>query len=138
VEAKSASRPYALPTKDSRALVEYVGATKETLATLPPVRLVVIVGPDSYTTTLPKKLRQLETASRVPARYLPAELLVDLRRKLRGPAPLPALLTSLLAADAVVKPRDISHVVHRDERRREAHERLVQELLVTSSSWTRP
>ncbi|MFJ8603327.1 hypothetical protein ACIREM_32365 [Streptomyces shenzhenensis] len=75
VEAKSSHSGYTLPTKDARAITEYVHSVRDRLRTLPPLRLVLIVGPDGAK-TLDGKVKELDYELPVSVRYISARTLV--------------------------------------------------------------
>lgn len=128
VEAKSAGGNYALPTKDSRAIAEYVRATQRALSTLPLVKMVLIVGP-AVASTVPGKLQSLESEVGLPIRYVEARLLAEMRRRSPGPIPTDAFLASAVRGDHVLDGRLLAEVSAAEKRVTEAHANFVSALL---------
>jgi hypothetical protein len=128
VEAKSARGTYTLPTKDSRAIAEYVRDTKRALATLPPVKMVLIIGP-AIASTVPGKLRNLEGEVGIPVRYAGAHLLAELRRRSPGPIPTTAFLASATQGDHVLGGRLLQDVIEAEKRITESHATFISSLL---------
>ena len=115
VEAKSTARAYSLPTSDERALAEYVETVRSGLGFLPPLQLILLVGPDP-TKTLGPKLRQLSIQLNVPVRFLRAADLARARLRINGVFPLNNLLTRLKEADEVVDEALISMLAEDHEK----------------------
>ncbi|GAB2956108.1 hypothetical protein LWP59_34710 [Amycolatopsis acidiphila] len=128
VEAKSTARPYALPTKHSRALQEYVDNVKHKLTTLPPLKLLLIVGPEPAK-TLSQKLTDLENLASTPVRYCPAGSLAHLRRILAGAVPAGVFLDALLSAPKVVGGEQLHQVVSHVREQAAAHRDFVRRML---------
>jgi hypothetical protein len=127
VEGKTTSQPYSLPTKDQRALLEYVGEVKRTLQTLPPLRFVLIIGSE-VTKTVPAKLRRLETTAGVPMRFCSAQSIADLREAVPGPVDLDILTESLLAGPHVLGPEFVREVADKQRAGQEAYSQFVRAL----------
>lgn len=106
VEAKTSARPYSLPSKDARALRDYVTDVRRRLTTLPPLGFVLIVGP-TPASTLANKLRKLERDLALPVRYSVALALANLREALPGPIPQDAFARSALDGPHVL-PNDFA------------------------------
>ncbi|MFE4529466.1 hypothetical protein ACFRMO_19280 [Streptomyces anulatus] len=128
VEAKSSHNNYTLPTKDSRAIAEYVDSVRSRLRTLPPLKLVLIVGPEG-SKTLPGKVKDLDVDSPVPVRYVSAGLLNHLRYSLRGVVPPRSFLRAMVAADGVVVSDDVRAVVATHRSTAAAHSDFIAKLL---------
>ncbi len=135
VEAKSTAGKYALPTRDSRAITEYVRDTRRALSTLPPVRMVLVVGPE-ITATVPAKLRALEADVGIPVRYAHAYLLAELRRRSPGPIPMGAFLRSAVQAGHVLDGAILRDVNEATRRVADAHTAFVTALLAGRSPAT--
>jgi hypothetical protein len=130
VEAKTTRGRYSLPTKDARALRDYVAEVRRSLATLPPLRFALIIGPEP-TRTVERKLIALEAAVGLPVRYVRAIGIAKLRHSLPGPAPLGPLADTILSA-AHLLPDDFSRsVADFHERSQEAHREFVQAMMQT-------
>ncbi|WP_156769341.1 hypothetical protein [Nocardia sp. 852002-20019_SCH5090214] len=84
VEAKTTTAPYSLPTKDSRALLEYVETCRSRLNTLAALKFVLIVG-QKPAQTVEHKIRSLESEAGITIRYCDANLLSLLRSSFNGP-----------------------------------------------------
>lgn len=103
VEAKTSSRRYSLPASDSRAIREYVKHTRRALSGLPPLRLVLLVGPDP-TPTIAPKLEELSRGCQVPCSYATAEVLAGLREAVLGPIPASSFVSAMVADGPIVSP----------------------------------
>jgi hypothetical protein len=101
IEAKTTKAAYALPTKDERALREYVDEVRRSLRTLPPLRYVLIVAPRPAS-TLQGKLARLEADCGIPIRFCSAQALASLRERLPGMAPMRVLTESILTGSHVL------------------------------------
>ena len=85
------------------------------LGFLPPLQLILLVGPDP-TKTLGPKLRQLSIQLNVPVRFLRAADLARARLRINGVFPLNNLLTRLKEADEVVDEALISMLAEDHEK----------------------
>jgi hypothetical protein len=132
LEAKTTAANYVLPTKDSRAIVEYVSSVRSALKTLPPLRLVVVVG-STPAKTVAAKIGELEAACRLPVRYCDVVLLQLLRRHVPGPVDYSQFLKACIAAGRVLGSHDMRKIVESDKVIRSAHNDFVQTLLARSS-----
>ncbi|MGH8685256.1 MAG: hypothetical protein ACREUM_07895 [Nitrosospira sp.] len=128
VEAKSTKNKYTLPTKDSRAIEDYVRDAKSKLITLPPLKLVLIIGPE-IAHTVPNKIRALEASTGVPVRYCDASLLARTRRELPGTLPLATFLNQFLESGPIIESSAIRSIVEADNLTRSAHVDFVKALL---------
>lgn len=133
LEAKTTIANYALPTKDSRAISEYISSVRSALKSLPPLRLVVIVG-NRPAKTVTGKLADLEADTGVPIRYCDAWSLWNLRHQLPGPVDCARFLKVCIAGDRILGPDDMNKVVESDKAIRDAHNDFVQTLLTRSSA----
>lgn len=132
LEAKTSRRNYYLPTKDARALKEYILETQVALSTLPPLKLALVVGP-AAASTMAHKIRLLEGDVGVPIRYCETSVLEELRNRLPGPVPATAFLSTLRLSEHVVN-RDIVDAIAQDYEREQAiHNSFVQEMLSRNS-----
>ncbi|MFC3992634.1 hypothetical protein [Actinoplanes siamensis] len=127
VEAKSTKGSYSLPTKDSRALEEYIQRTS-TLTTIPPLRMVLIVGP-APASTIDAKLKSLEVATSVPIRYCEAAFLGSLRDSISGPLSFQDFLRELNLSMHVVDREVINKLRDADKSHRKIHTDFVTALL---------
>ena len=138
VEAKSTHRPYALPTSDQRALSEYADDVRRTLVTLPPLRLVFLVGP-SGASTLEAKLNLLEGNLGTPVRFLTATQLALLRDLVPGHAPAAAFRDLAVGARTRVLTDDFARsVAEAFTRGQEAHAQFVEALLMSQPVFAPP
>src|ERR1017187_885595 len=128
LEAKTTKAAYTLPTKDERALIEYVSTVQESLTTSPKLGLVLIVG-SAASRTLGSRLRRIETASGVAVRFCSAQELATLRESLIGPLPLSLLKKELLSAPHIVPVSYIEDIVQSVNSRAAAQEALVKTFL---------
>ncbi len=128
VEAKSTARAYSLPTKDARALQEYVETVKYKLNTFPPLKLVLIVGPEPAR-TLDSKLRTLESQVSVPFRYCRAEFLSNLRSAFAGALPSGVFLEAACRDSQVLTNDTFRAVVEHMRGNAEAHNEFVRRMI---------
>jgi hypothetical protein len=132
VEAKTTAANYALPTKDSRAIAEYITSVRSALKSLPPLRLVIIVG-NTPAKTVIGKLAELEADCGLPIRYFDAWLLRNLRHRLPGPVDYARFLKTCVTGDRILGPQDVNQLVEFDKATRDAHNDFVQTLLMRNS-----
>jgi hypothetical protein len=132
LEAKTTAANYALPTKDSRAIAEYISSVRSALKSLPPLRLVIIVG-NTPAKTVAGKLAELEAECGLPVRYCDAWLLRNLRHQLPGPVDYMPFLKVCVAGNRILGPQDVHQVVESDKTIRGAHNNFVQTLLMRNS-----
>jgi hypothetical protein len=144
IEAKSTTKAYSLPTKDERALLEYIDDIKRSLTTLPPLRFVLIVGHKAAKTLSPK-LKRLEGIAGVPIRFCSAEVLMALREAIPGPIPMSFITREIVAANHILDDSFAKAAADDYFRVQDAHSALVKTLLAgrTGSSgnhctWTTP
>jgi hypothetical protein len=128
VEAKTSTRPYALPADDERALREYVADVRRNLTTLPPLRFVLVVSA-APGRTLEPRLRRLEAALGVPTRFCTAQLIANLRESLPGPAPFSVLSDEIVLSPPVLEAGFVDKVASRYREIAGAHEEFVRALL---------
>jgi hypothetical protein len=129
IEAKSTSRPYSLPTKDERALREYINEVKENLTTSPPLDMVLLVGP-SASKTLDQKLRKLEADVGISMRFCAAQTLASLRERVLGPLPLGLLRKYLKNASHCVDYSVVESLIATLSQREAAQRELVRTFLL--------
>ncbi len=128
LEAKTTKAAYTLPTKDERALIEYVSTVQESLTTSPKLGLVLIVG-SAASRTLGSRLRRVETTSGVAVRFCRAQQLATLRESILGPLPLVLLKKELLSAPNIVPASFVKGIVNNLNERYKAQEALVRTFL---------
>jgi hypothetical protein len=133
LEAKTTKAAYALPTKDERALTEYIAAVQEGLTTSPKLGLVLMVG-SAASKTLGSRLRRVETNSGVAVRFCRAQELATLRESVLGPLPLALLKEELLSAPNIVPASFVKNIVRKTNERHAAQETLVRTFLGTSTN----
>jgi hypothetical protein len=132
LEAKTTAANYALPTKDSRAIAEYVSSVRSALKSLPPLRLVIVVG-RAPAKTVAAKLAALEATCGLPVRYCDVSLLRYLRHQLPGPVDHVNFLEECIKAGRILTGREMHQVVKSDKAVRDAHNSFVQTLLIRNS-----
>lgn len=132
LEAKTTASNYTLPTKDSRAIAEYVVSVRSALKTLPPLRLVIVVG-STPAKTVAAKLGALEAQCGLPIRYCDVALLRHLRHQVPGPVNHMHFLKVCINADRILGSQEIHQIVEADKAIRAAHDNFVQALLAQSS-----
>lgn len=130
VEAKTSKHNYSLPSSDRRAIEEYVADAREILATIPPISLLLIVGPQP-SQTLDTKLEQLENSINLPVRYVPAQTLALLRQRVPGPLPAQFLRNKLLEGPRVVDSGFVDRIAESYQMKAKAHTQLVESLLAS-------
>jgi hypothetical protein len=128
LEAKTSSKPYALPTKDSRALEEYVGTIRARLTTLPPLHFVLISGPQPAP-LIADRLRDLEGRIGIPIRYCSADILLRLRRSIPGPVPSAQFREEILRRGSVIDEGFPGAMTKQYAIRQQAHTDLVRLLM---------
>ena len=132
VEAKTTAANYALPSKDSRAIAEYVSSVRTALKTLPPLRLVIVVG-TTPARTVTDKVAALEVICGLPVRYCDVILLQRLRRQVPGPVDYSHFLKSCIEAGRILGQQEIDRIIESDKAIRAAHDAFVQALLARNS-----
>mgnify|MGYP002402734259 CR=1 FL=1 len=132
LEAKTTAANYALPTKDSRAIAEYVSSVRSALKTLPPLRLVIVVG-STPAKTVTAKLAALEAVCGLPVRYCDVALLQRLRHQVPGPVDYSQFLKVCIEAGRMLGRQELHQLVQSDNAIRTAHNDFVQALLARSS-----
>jgi hypothetical protein len=101
VEAKCCRSTYSLPTADERALRDYIATYRQASLTLPELKFVVIVS-SRPSRTIGRKLMKLSSSEGIPFRFVEAEELARLRRRVRGAIPSGLLLDSLLSSEPIL------------------------------------
>jgi Restriction endonuclease len=133
VEAKTSKAPYSLPAKDERALLEYVREIDGSLTTLPRLRFVLLVSARA-TKTLAGKLRNFETRSGTPIRFITASALGQLRADLTGPAPVGPLTKLLLDSYHVLPDEFVKTITDIYRRQQDAHRQFAEALMEAGQS----
>jgi hypothetical protein len=128
LEAKTSGRGYGFPSKDERALAEYVRTVRRTLDTLPTLKFVLLVGP-SAARGLEAKLRRVEAENAVPIRFLAAEELVQLREGLPGPVRAGAFQEAVLGGPPIMSAETIEGLVAGERVIEGRHADLVRAML---------
>jgi hypothetical protein len=128
VEAKSSKKPYTLPTKDARALKEYVADIRRSLPTLPTLRFVLVVA-HAPAARLEKKLAQLEADAGIPLRFLKAQQLADLRESITGPMPMRIFSEQILQSTHILGTDFVSSIVKGYNAEQDAHKQFVESML---------
>jgi len=131
LEAKTTAGNYALPTKDSRAIAEYVSSVRSALKTLPPLRLVIVVGGKPAKTVM-TKIGELEATCGLPVRYCDVALLQRLRHQIPGPVDHPHFIKVCMEAGRILGLEEIRQLVESDKSVRAAHGNFVEALLTRS------
>ncbi len=101
VEAKTSARPYRLPVKDERALIEYAQRLKASSWFNYPLRLICIVGPNPDK-NLAERLNRLEAVTQVATRYCSATALVGLLTRPPVGVTTEDIVEALVGADKIV------------------------------------
>lgn len=127
VEAKSTRGRYALPTKDSRAIMEYVKEAPKVLGALPALSFVLIVGP-AASKTLPAKLKSLEVKIGLPVRFIEAKTLAELRNKLLGSLPTQVFADLVGRSEAIVDEAVVSSLADHEKEERDAYSGFIKKL----------
>jgi hypothetical protein len=132
LEAKSTAINYSLPTRDARAIEEYVSSARSVLKTLPPLRLILIVS-GNHTKTIQKKITELEANCGIPVRFCDVSVLQALRRQLPGPLDLPQFLKTCTNSNKVLSWQDAAHLIQADTAIRNAHAEFIEKLFTQST-----
>ncbi|MCB2203859.1 hypothetical protein KQI65_03855 [bacterium] len=127
VEAKSTKSNYSLPTKDSRAIRDYVRDVRRGLSSLPPLSFVLIIIPSS-SRTLRDKVLQLQRDVDCPIRVLNVRQLVTLREQIVGPLPVHQFMSHILDGDVIVKDAVIKSTVRGYYDAQRAHTAFVESM----------
>ena len=128
VEAKTSGKPYSLPTKDRRALVEYAKDVKKSLTGMPNLEFVLITGPQPGS-TLEGRLSKLEAEIQTPARYITAAELAAVRECMPGPLPMEALRNDvILSGTRILKNLDKS-ILKTHQSQQQAYSQFVSAML---------
>lgn len=133
IEAKTTKGFYSLPSKDERALREYVETVRTSLRTLPEPSLLLLVAPRGAS-TLEAKLDTLSDAIRIPIRFIRAETLAGLREAAPGAIPSDLLVDSLMSEPTIVKDEFPQKLETRLDELQQVHRRLAQDL---EAVWTK-
>ena len=128
VEAKSSKHPYSLPTKDARALRDYVADIQRSLPTLPELRFVLIIAQKAGT-KLAVKLAQLESQAGVPVRFITAQQVADLREAVPGPMPMRIFSERLLQSEPIINDCLVKTIVEAYNAEQRAHKQFVESML---------
>ena len=128
IEAKTSKRPYALPSKDERAILEYVDEIRRSLTTFPSLQLVLIVGPRAGK-TLGNKLKRLELRLGIPTRFCTAQDFAEIRESIPGPIPLNLLIEQILSSSHVLEKRLGVSIAKKYTAIQTAHSDLVRTML---------
>jgi len=132
VEAKTSAKRYGLPAKDGRALREYIQSVKTALTGLPPLKLVLIVGPEP-TSTIKQKLQNLENECGIAVRYSPAAVIAKLRKVLVGPVPTSPFINEAIKSQGVLGQAFLEAVQERRRNEAAAYTDFVQQMLTSRS-----
>lgn len=132
LEAKTSGHSYALPTKDERALIDYIQETKQRLTTSPPLAYVLIIGPGAAK-SLEAKLRQVEAKTQTPVRFCRAQDIALFRENLVGPLPLGILKDAIVSGSYILEESVFTRVVEEVNLRRDAQATLVRTFMSVSS-----
>lgn len=128
LEAKTSGNNYSLPTKDSRAIQEYVVDVRKNLKSLPSLKFVLIVGPNP-TRTITSKITELESSLSLPVRYCHAQVLADLRENLPGPMPTEVFLKLVLSSSSILDKDFGLSVIESYNQQQKAHIDFVEKML---------
>ncbi len=128
LEAKTSKHPYSLPTKDERALREYVENIKRSLTTLPPLRFVLMVGHEE-SKTLSGKLKKFETTINIPTRFLKAQDLATLREQLLSPLVASTFQEMITSGPLILSNETITSIMNRCYAEHTAHRQFVDAML---------
>lgn len=130
LEAKSSQNPYNLPTTDERAITDYVKQVKSKLQVLPPLNLVLIVGPPP-SDGLRARLKKVEQSVRLPVRYCPATAIAAIRNSMPGPVSHHDFRDLLLAEDMIITDQCVKGLNDRYKQMHRAHTEYVKALLLS-------
>lgn len=114
VEAKTSARPYRLPVKDQRALIEYAQRLTASSWFQHPLRLICIVGPDPDR-NLADRLKRLEANTHVAMRYCSATSLVGLLTRPPVGVTTEDIVEALIDADRIVSKDHLTSISSKAE-----------------------
>jgi hypothetical protein len=112
LEAKTTTGPYSLPTKDERALRDYVQAVRRSAIPLPTLKLVLLVSYEP-SKTLESKLKSLSDEISVPIRFCRAQDLAMLREQIPGQIPIAEMIPHILSGPHVLPSGFFENLVKR-------------------------
>jgi hypothetical protein len=131
IEAKTSSKSYSLPSKDERAIVDYISSfnSRSSSSIIPPLAFVLIVGSEP-SDRLASKLQKLETRLQIPIRFCRAYDIAHLREKILGPIPFDIFQGTVLDAPSVMVQGCFGEIVDWMDRKKERYESFVKEELL--------
>lgn len=125
VEAKTSGKPYVLPTKDSRAIQDYVAEIRRRMKSLPTLRLVLIVGQEPGK-TLEAKLRTLQASTGLPVRFCHAREIANLCESFPISMSLALFIDTILHGSNVVSKATVNRIAEQSQKIQGAHVDLVR------------
>lgn len=128
LEAKTTSSKYSLPTRDARAIVEYIEDVRRTLATLPKLSFLLLVGP-TPARTLETKIRRLELEATLPVRFWTAQELANLRESIPGPVPAQRFAQAIVGAPHVIPSGFSERITNEYLNQQKAYQTFVRSML---------
>ena len=128
LEAKTGKRPYALPTDDERALVEYIGEVRRSVPTIGPLSFVLVVGP-SPARTLGRKLERVQSRAAVPVRFCAAEEIAHLRELTPSLFPMSIFQKHMLDSPTILPTGFARELADKYEHAQALHRDLVKGML---------
>lgn len=129
IEAKTSKDPYTLPVADQRALSEYAEQTRSRLPTLPPLRLVLVIG-QSPAPSLESRLKALESTTGIPMRFCSTDLLSHLRISLVGPLDGSSFITQVLESPVILPESLVDLIVKSEDDEAQTHADYINKLLL--------
>lgn len=131
IDAKSSSDPYSLPTKDERAIIDYVNnfRSQSSFSIVPPLEFILIIGGEP-SRTLSQKLQNLETRIKIPIRFCTASDIAQLREKILGPIPFLVLEKYVVKAPSIMPENWCNEIVNWIESKNKRYASFVKEELL--------
>ncbi len=127
-EAKTSRKPYGLPVADQRALRDYVRQAVGGLQTLPPLRVVTVVGHDARP-SVPTRLRALESEAGMPIRFCSTQTSCRASSKARRTLDGARFLTLVLESPPILQQELADRLAAIELEAVEAHQALIATLL---------
>jgi hypothetical protein len=136
LEAKTSKHPYSLPTKDSRAVREYIREYKSTLLSFPELKFVLIIGP-APSRSLAAKISDLESSVGIPIRFFPASLVASLREAIPGNLPLDVFADHIGKGEGIIDSSVTEAISGAYGVAQQAHKSFVEQMMKVRRSFTK-
>jgi hypothetical protein len=116
IEAKTSAKPYSLPPKDERALIEYAERIQQEPFFNAPLGLICVIGQEPGS-NIAVRLRHIQNETQIPTRYCTVTIFANLLRLPAVGVTAIDILDALVSADPVVSVDVFSSVYSTAERK---------------------